>query len=141
MTKLYDVLHDVVQGQDISLQNYIDTAQNTLNSAISKGLIEPQIHASTMKDILLDQSSTLQVSPKKSLKSAKQTLIFKKRLQSLPVEKASILPHMQQLELGKCFLMLDGATDYKIFESLVITCFDFFLHKFVCMVNVIMEEE
>ena len=61
MAKVYDVLHEVVQGQDIILQNYIDSAQNILNSAFSVGLIESQLHSITMQDIMFDQSSTLEV--------------------------------------------------------------------------------
>ena len=118
MAKVYDVLHEVVQGQDIILQNYIDSAQNILNSAFSMGVIESQLHSSTMQDIMFDQSSTLEVLSKETLMNAKQSLIFKERLQALPLQTALSLPPMQKLELGKCLLMLDVATEYKTFESM-----------------------
>ena len=121
MAKLYDVLHEVVQGQDTVLQTYINSAQNILTSAISMDLVVSKTpESSEIPDILFDQSLKFEPKSVVNLMNADQSLIFKKRLQALPIEKASILPPRQIAEFGNCLLLMEVAKEYQAFESLVI---------------------
>ena len=121
MAKLYDVLHEVVQGQDTVLQNYINSAQNVLTSAISMDLVVSKApDCSKIPDMLYDQSLKLEPKSVANLMNADQSLIFKKSLQALPIERASILPPRQKAEFGKCLLLMEVAKEYQAFEHLVI---------------------
>ena len=121
MAKLYDVLHEVVQGQDTVLQNYINSAQNVLTSAISMDLVVSNApECSKIPDMLYDQSLKLEPKSVVNLMNADQSLIFKKSLQALPIERASILSSKQKVEFGKCLLLMEVAKEYQAFEHLVI---------------------
>ena len=120
MAKLYDVLHEVVQGQDVVLQNYINSAQEILTQALSMGLVVSKApEFNIIPDVLFDQTAKLQAGTMVNMVNADQSLEFKKRLQALPIEKASILPPNQKLDFGKCLLSLEVTKEYVAFESLV----------------------
>ena len=121
MAKLYDVLHEVVQGQDTILENYISSAQNVIATALPmNSIITKTPLSSQIPDILMDHSLKLKPKSMDNLMTADQSLIFKKRLQVLPIEKASILPTKQKVEFGNCLLLMEEAKQYQAFESLVI---------------------